>query len=69
MLARITAEQSKYRVGTPGLSANATRWLQQLAVARGQPPAAQLVTVNRIVNENRYRADPSRKEEEPSTKT
>ncbi len=57
VLARIAAEKPKYRLGTPGLSANATRWLQQLEAARGQPQAAQLIAVNRIVNENRYRAD------------
>lgn len=57
VLARIAAEQPKYRVGTPGLSAASTRWLQQLEAARGQPQAAQLAAVNRIVNENRYRSD------------
>lgn len=57
VLARIAAEKPKYHVGAPGLSANATRWLQQLDSVRGQPQAAQLTAVNRIVNENRYRSD------------
>jgi predicted transglutaminase-like cysteine proteinase len=57
VLARTAAEQPRYRVGAPGLSANATRWLQQLEATRGQPQSAQLAAVNRIVNENRYRSD------------
>lgn len=57
VLARIATEQPKYRVGTPGLSANATRWLQGVEAARGQSQMNQLVAVNRVVNENRYRGE------------
>lgn len=57
VLARIAAEQPKYRVGTPGLSANATRWLQGVEAMRGQPQMTQLTSVNRLVNEFRYRSD------------
>ena len=57
VLARIAAEQPKYRLGTPGLSAAATRWLQGLEAARGQPQLAQLTAVNRLVNETRYRGE------------
>jgi predicted transglutaminase-like cysteine proteinase len=57
VLSRIAAEQSKYRLGTPGLSAGATRWLQGIEAARGQPQLAQLTAINRVVNETRYRGE------------
>lgn len=55
--ARIETEKSKYRAGTPGLSANANSWLQQLETARNKPQMTQLTEVNRIVNGFRYQSD------------
>lgn len=57
VLARVANEQSRYQLGSPGLSPAATYWLQELETLRGKPEAFTLNSVNSLINGYLYASD------------